>query len=994
LTEERRQHLEAERIRCERLALANAAAADYYGKCLASHPEAGAARSHLRSRDIKPETVRRYALGYAPDAYFGPSVIRTKRKRRGKHSLVEKLREMGFTAEEMIEAGLVIRTDRKNKGKSQAVVNGDTEDTANSADATNEDKEEGQRLMDRFRGRLVVPIFDGEGRKVIGFGGRHIELPNAQFSKYIPAKYLNSPESPIFSKKTLLFGVHEAKKAIGTRREKVAQMTLGSAPLMEKQRSIADNTVTIVVVEGYFDAIALASAGIEEVVASMGTSLTQEQLEVASRTVGSHGSRIVICFDADEAGQNAMERLCENKLLSKISEEREVEIHIAGLPDDFKDPADFVQARGGEAFRKEVLAATIPWSDWYIDRLASSYKQDDNTTDTQPHQSFNEVCDRVSTFLATLTDQTDREQRAYTAAATLARSMSSEDTKVSTSSLQIRIESDLLDMAATKASARDAIAERIERIGSADGDASRPLGSPGALIAKMSSGEGLTSLVNDHEVDSILLSGDERDREANGSSRNGKQSERKVSAASFEYHESRDGRNTPLTPHFAGFEFVNPTDKFWLGIHNSRSQTRQKNPPLVAGGGRETERRLMREAIEAGEEYFSIGDKNQIVYFNSNAFLGNKFLTREAREAGYGEDGVVYDGSQIGLGIPALVAQDADILLLDAEKRLLETLVHFPSARAAMKGAVGANVQSDTALIEWSDSDREWLFDCLTDSRGRMPLPSELQEGGTAKQLRDHLSCLPDAPLGAFHEQFNMSSYPENDFIEFEGALDAFFVVKDEATSKTSAEESISRETRAELTVQETLASILRATALKRAAIIKKRWLATAHALEVRISMLAQNNTITNHETDSHPQFAGMSIEDLQSLSSNLGERFAEALQTVQELDESAKRIGSRLMDYCSSDGAEYRMSTFKQEKLARMMDEHLASLPEDPKPESPGDDGQYIFGIDEYDEDIDPHFGGKPSARRVEHSSLGSVESTGRYEAIEDVVDDEDSFE
>jgi hypothetical protein len=311
-----------------------------------------------------------------------------------------------------------------------------------------------------------------------------------------------------------------------------------------------------------------------------------------------------------------------------------------------------------------------------------------------------------------------------------------------------------------------------------------------------------------------------------------------------------------------------------------------------------------------------------------------------------------------------------------------------------MKSAVGANVQSGAALIEWSDSSREWLFDCLTDSRGRTPLPSELQEGGTAKQLRDHLASLPDAPLGTFHEQFNMTSYTENDFIEFQGALDAFFLVTDEATSKTSAEENISRETRAELTVQETLASILRATALKRAAIIKKRWLATAHALEVRMSMLAQNNTIISHETDSHPQFADMSIEELQSLSSNLGERFAEALQTVQELDESAKRIGSRLMDYCSSDGAEYRMSSFKQEKLARMMDEHLASLPEDPKPESPGDDGQYIFGIDEYDEDIDPHFGGKPSARRVEHSSLSSVESTGKYEAIEDVVDDEDIFE
>ena len=287
-----KKETKASKIRKERLALANAAAADYYGRCLASLPEAGGTRSHLRSRGIRPETVRRFALGYAPDAYFGrQSARRGKRRRWGEGSLVERLREMKFTAAEVVEAGLASRIGtgkdaRRGKGSGRdnaanttaAGVHTSTSTAESELNATStddegkikncdEDDDEGfASLMDRFRARLVVPIFDPDGTTVIGFGGRHIDATSSadedqanrgrhadgRKKSYTPAKYLNSPESPIFSKKTVLFGAHAAKKAIEKKREEVAKATLGSAPLAANLSEPA-TPLAVVVVEGYFE---------------------------------------------------------------------------------------------------------------------------------------------------------------------------------------------------------------------------------------------------------------------------------------------------------------------------------------------------------------------------------------------------------------------------------------------------------------------------------------------------------------------------------------------------------------------------------------------------------------------------------------------------------------------------------------------------------------------------------------------------------------------
>ena len=419
-------------------------------------------------------------------------------------------------------------------------------------------------------------------------------------------------------------------------------------------------------VEGYFDVISLASAGVEETVASMGTALTQEQLGIAAKVVGPGSSKIILCFDADEAGQAAMERLCESNILTKTVEKHGVNIHIARIPDkSIKDPADFVEARGGDAFRSEVLDASISWTDWYIERMALNHQLGDSDAEADSDQSVVEICDKISTFLASF-DSAERTRLAYTAASTLAQILSDpnavNDTspQVSTSSLQIRLESDLLSQASRKAGARDAIADRIERIESADTStlSSQPtFASPGALVAKMSSGEGVTSLVDygfslppaddgngnerpkersyEYEEDKFGGGGTE-EQNTSTSSNDRRRSVQSGGYSSRRPFPSKNAKAPPLTPHFSGFEFANPTDAAWLGFYNSNPGTRRKDPPLVAGGGALVERRLMREAIEAGETYLgmsaSIMKTNWCISIRTHSMATNSPQRRRERQ--------------------------------------------------------------------------------------------------------------------------------------------------------------------------------------------------------------------------------------------------------------------------------------------------------------------------------------------------------------------------
>ena len=191
---------EANREKRNRILLMNSCAADFYAKLLITSPRGGLARSYLQKRGISPSNVRAFGLGYAPDAYFN------KKSRKGagagewgEGSCVEELEERGFTPAEIVEGGLATITSSA-KARLETLTEsskrsgaGDIETSANQTDMA--DKEatlQFSDLMDRFRDRLIIPIFDYTGKQVIAFGGRDLSSKSdVSESKYRTAKYLN-----------------------------------------------------------------------------------------------------------------------------------------------------------------------------------------------------------------------------------------------------------------------------------------------------------------------------------------------------------------------------------------------------------------------------------------------------------------------------------------------------------------------------------------------------------------------------------------------------------------------------------------------------------------------------------------------------------------------------------------------------------------------------------------------------------------------------------
>ena len=175
-------------------------------------------------------------------------------------------------------------------------------------------RERGDGVYDRFRGRVIIPIADERGR-IVGFGGR--ALGDAQ------PKYLNTAETPVFNKRKLLFGMDRAHSAIAR----------------------AGYTI---VVEGYMDAIAAWEAGVDNVVATLGTSFTSDHAALLLR----RAPRIVFCYDSDRAGQEATLRA-----LAAVHG-RAAELRVLLLPDG-KDPDEYVRTHGADAFRA-LVATAVP----------------------------------------------------------------------------------------------------------------------------------------------------------------------------------------------------------------------------------------------------------------------------------------------------------------------------------------------------------------------------------------------------------------------------------------------------------------------------------------------------------------------------------------------------------------------------------------------------------------------------------------------------------
>jgi DNA primase len=260
---------------------ANERAAQMYHEYLLNHSEAAQARDYLSEREIPQEMINDYNLGYAPESW---------------DFLSNKVSKSSITLAEAEEAGLVVR-------------------------------KESNRFYDRFRDRILFPISELTGR-VVGFGGRILGDGEP--------KYLNTPETLIFDKGRLLFGLFQNRDAIRKARQAV-------------------------VVEGNFDLLALVTFGVKNVVAPLGTALTQPQI----RLLKGYADEVILLFDGDEAGIKAAIRSVPMFLAEQVT------ARVALLP-AMHDPDTYIRAHGREGLEKYIERA-LPILEFAFEHLKEKH---------------------------------------------------------------------------------------------------------------------------------------------------------------------------------------------------------------------------------------------------------------------------------------------------------------------------------------------------------------------------------------------------------------------------------------------------------------------------------------------------------------------------------------------------------------------------------------------------------------------------------------------
>lgn len=270
-------------------------AATFFQKKLKAGASSQHARDYVARRGINAETVELFRLGYAPGNW---------------DDAVDHLRLLGYSQEEIVEAGVAVTSDSG-------------------------------RTYDRFRNRLVIPIFDERGR-IIGFGARALAAEDNP-------KYLNSPQTPLFDKSATLFGLHLARRAI-------------------REGEVA------VIVEGYMDAIQAHQSGFSNVVAQMGTALTRPQLKQLSK----YARRLVLALDPDVAGAKATMRgldvvrqtsettqaFFDPAAMIRQASRMDIDIQVITMPEG-KDPDDLI--RDDPDAWKKLVASAAPVADYVIE---------------------------------------------------------------------------------------------------------------------------------------------------------------------------------------------------------------------------------------------------------------------------------------------------------------------------------------------------------------------------------------------------------------------------------------------------------------------------------------------------------------------------------------------------------------------------------------------------------------------------------------------------
>ncbi len=285
LPEKKQKTIEDERV--PKLYQINESAAEYYHQLLLNSPAAETARKYVEGRWLKSETISEFRLGFSLDSWDG---------------LKQHLKKQGYKESDLVAAGLAIEKE--------------------------------DRTYDRFRGRLMFPITDPKGR-VVGFGARALDdsMP----------KYLNSSESPIFAKNSVLYGIDRVRGAI-----------------REQEK--------VVIVEGYMDVLTAHQNGFLNVVASMGTALTENQIAILKGLT----KHICLSLDADAAGNAATLRgieVCRNALAEKVqgpkgwfggSTQIDTQISIISMPEG-KDPDEVIRENPDEW--QHLVEGAIPLMD-------------------------------------------------------------------------------------------------------------------------------------------------------------------------------------------------------------------------------------------------------------------------------------------------------------------------------------------------------------------------------------------------------------------------------------------------------------------------------------------------------------------------------------------------------------------------------------------------------------------------------------------------------
>lgn len=299
--------------------------------------EVQAAREYLKARKIPLDWIKDYSLGYAPTAW---------------EDTVAWAKKAGFTTDSLLQGGVALESQNK-------------------------------RIYSRFRGRLMFPIANETGQ-IVAFSGRLL----VEDSK--SPKYMNSPETAIFKKSRILFGLDRAKRAILD----------------------ADQ---VIVCEGQIDVLRCHSAGILNVVAPLGTAFTPEHCQSLKRLT----SRVLLCLDGDRAGQATAERLGPMLVEANSNEpaylQSELGLSVVQLPPT-EDPDSYILKHGAEKFR-DLLAQPTDYLDFYIQHLSSRYS--DGVSGNKSAAAHRKMIEAVSELIARVPNEAVRQKLALQAASRL-----------------------------------------------------------------------------------------------------------------------------------------------------------------------------------------------------------------------------------------------------------------------------------------------------------------------------------------------------------------------------------------------------------------------------------------------------------------------------------------------------------------------------------------------------------------------------------------------